>query len=176
MAPEVPGSTLLPEIMDIGRPATRVPISVAQVSAADAASAPAPIANHVGEAAIRDPNAAPAYTPPFANTCPQSRSAPFSTIRPTRSVFLRSPSFESKLAEMNIERRSAPQLQPAAIEIVPTTEAAIAPLVESILTRCAASPVTTESEAPISAWVSVSVSCNDSVFEFQDAATSRSPA
>src|SRR6202040_763697 len=68
MPPEVPGSTLLPEIIDIGRPATRVPISVAHVSAADAASAPAPIASHTGDAATRDPRAAPAYTPPLANT------------------------------------------------------------------------------------------------------------
>src|SRR5258706_8185444 len=135
MPPEVPASTLLPEIMDIGQAATRVPISVAHVSAADAARAPAPIANHTCDGDIRDPSAAPANTPPLANTWPQSRSAPFSTIRRTRSAFLRSPSFESKLAEMNIERRSAPQLHPAAIEIVPTTVAAIAPLVESILIR-----------------------------------------
>jgi hypothetical protein len=63
---------------------------------------------------------------------------------------------------MNIERRSAPQLHPAAIEIVPTTVAAIAPLVESDFIRWAASAATAESAAPITARVSVSVSCNDS--------------
>src|SRR5439155_4328284 len=50
--PEVPGGTIFPEIMDLGSPA-RIPSSVAQVSEADAASAPAPIAGQREEGQSR---------------------------------------------------------------------------------------------------------------------------
>ena len=40
--PEVPGGTFLPDVIEIGSPPNSVPISVAQVSAVDAANAPIP--------------------------------------------------------------------------------------------------------------------------------------
>jgi hypothetical protein len=47
--PEVPGGTRLQDTIDIGPPPAKVPTSVAQVSAHDAARAPPPMANQIGE-------------------------------------------------------------------------------------------------------------------------------
>jgi hypothetical protein len=58
--PEVPGGTLLPEMIDLGLPFMSVPISVAHVSAADAARAPAPTAYQIGDGWSTDPSAAAA--------------------------------------------------------------------------------------------------------------------
>jgi hypothetical protein len=62
--------------------------------------------------------------------------------------------------------RSAPQLQPAAIEIVPTATLAIAPLVESARVLRAVSARIRESAAPISARARMSVSCDNLVRGF----------
>jgi len=62
----VPAGTRFPEIIETGSAAASVPTSVAQVSAADAASAPAAIAYQAGDGSNRCPSAAAAYTPPLA--------------------------------------------------------------------------------------------------------------
>src|SRR4051812_24642836 len=146
--PEVPGGTRFPERIDTGSRATSVPTSVAQVSAVDAAIAPAPSASQSGEGVASCPRAATANTPPFANTCPASRSPPFSTTESTRAAFLLSPTFDSTLAETNSESSNAPQLHPAAMQIVPTRRPAMAPLLESVRVRRAANTTSSESAPP----------------------------
>src|SRR5438270_10478476 len=66
--PEVPAGTRFPDTIDTASVPTRVPISVAQVSAAHAARPPAASAYQIDEGARIKPNAAPANTPPFAST------------------------------------------------------------------------------------------------------------
>src|SRR4051812_32920710 len=80
--PDVPTGTGLSERMDTGAARDSVPISVARVSAADAARAPAPTAYQAGELHARCATAARTNSPPLATTCQASRSSPFSTIGP----------------------------------------------------------------------------------------------
>jgi hypothetical protein len=148
MPPDVPGGTLLAEIIETGSPPASVPTSVDQVSAADAASAPKPTAYQCGDGKRRYPSAARAYTPPFARTCRASRSPAFCTTGPTSSAFFRSPSFERALAATKCESRRTPQLQPAATASVPKTAAVTAPLVESVPVRRARNATETARRPP----------------------------
>jgi hypothetical protein len=72
MPPEVPVGTRCPEVIEIGLALESVPTSVAQVSAADAASAPIPTACQAAEGNARNASAASRNTPPLANTWPAS--------------------------------------------------------------------------------------------------------
>ena len=133
--PEVPAGTGSPETIERGLRPASVPISVAQVSAAEFASAPIATAYHECVRVSMYVIAASAYTPPFARTCLASRRSPFSTTAPMRCAFLFSPNLERALAEMKCATRSRPQLHPAASAIAPTIVPASAPLVESAPTR-----------------------------------------
>jgi hypothetical protein len=133
--PEVPAGTGWPETIERGLRPASVPISVAQVSAADAASAPIPTAYHARVCESMYAIAASAYTPPLARTCLASRRSPFSTTAPISRAFLFSPNFESALAVMKCATRRNPQLHPAASAIAPTNVPANAPLVERARTR-----------------------------------------
>jgi hypothetical protein len=71
--------------MSLGEWSASVPISVAHVSAAEAAIAPAANGNQTGDGLISEPIAAAVNTPPFATTCQASRSPHFSTVAPIRT-------------------------------------------------------------------------------------------
>jgi len=71
--------------------------------------------------------------------------------RASRAAFCREPAFDSALAATNIERRSTPQLQPAATASVPTITAAMAPLVESACPRRETKTTPTAITAPVTA-------------------------
>lgn len=74
MPPEVPGATFAPLVMSRGGVALRPPISVDQVSAAAAATAPANATTNAGWSPAS--NAHPAATPPLAKTCAGRRRPP----------------------------------------------------------------------------------------------------
>jgi hypothetical protein len=65
------------------------------VSAADAASEPAPSAIHRMSGRIVATSAATANVAPFANTCVASRAPPFATIDATRRSFAALPACDS---------------------------------------------------------------------------------
>ena len=71
--------------MDRGTPGTSVPTSVAQLSAAAAASDPTASAATAGEGTTSHPTHAMANTPPLASTWRQSRRPPFATTSPVRA-------------------------------------------------------------------------------------------
>ncbi len=114
-----------------GGAAARVPTSVPHVSAVAAASPPAPRASHAGEGRRSHSRAAIPKTPPFARTCTASRSFPLAITLAVRCCFVSSP-IRDRTAELTKNAtRSVPQLQPAAIVIVPRATAAMAPPVPS---------------------------------------------
>ena len=147
--PEVPAGTRLPETMDRGTPPKSVPSSVAQVSAADAASAPIPTASQIGDWDTRLANAAAVKSPPFATTCHTSRSPVFATIPWAISSLRRAPSFESAMPEAKNAISRIPQLHPAALATVPDTTAPAAPLRDNALPRTALDATPAERSAPI---------------------------
>src|SRR5207237_3600671 len=122
--PDVPRVTRRPEVRRRGGMGESAPISVAHVSAAAAAIAPA--------AADHAPNsAATAATPPLASTCRAVRRGP-----------RRSASWERTLPERKnaASSASAPQPRPHVVP-APTAQAATSPPRVSHLTRRAARPV-----------------------------------
>ena len=125
--PEVPAGTRFPDTIDRASPPTRVPTSVAHVSAADAASAPMPIASQIADGDTRLATAATVNSPPFAATCHKSRSSVFATIALEISSFRCAPAFESAVPETKNAARRAAQLHPAVTAMVPETTAAAAP-------------------------------------------------
>ena len=174
--PEVPAGTLRPETIETGLWPVSVPISVAQVSAADAASAPIPTAYHVGVCDSMYAIAASAYTLPLARTCLASRRSPFSTTGPISFAFLLSPRFERALAEMKCATRRIPQLQPAARAIAPTTVPATAPLVERARIRRAPNATMPAPISPAITRATSSVSCDYLVPEANPGMCERSTA
>ncbi len=159
--PDVPAGTRFPEMMERGSPPTSVPTSVDQVSAAEAANAPTPIADQIASGQIRLPRAATVNTPPFARTCNASRLPLFATIESTRRAFRSEPSLESAVAVRKKATSRIPQLHPAATAMVPEMVLAIAPLCDRDRTRCAEMETTAETAAPISARKSDSDSTDD---------------
>src|SRR5207248_3209973 len=87
MPPEVPTGTRRQVRIERGVPPYSVPISVAHVSAADAASEPAPRAIQRTSGRIVATTAATANIAPFANTCVASRAPPLATIDAVRRSF-----------------------------------------------------------------------------------------
>jgi hypothetical protein len=161
--PEVPRGILFAETIETGWPPARVPTSVAQVSAADAANAPTPVAYQIGDGTTRCPSADIAKTPPLARTCRAFRSLPCWSNGRTSSAFLLSPNFESALAVTKNESSSTPQLQPVVIASVATIVAATAPLVDSVRVRRATMLMKIARTPPAMACVRISLSCDDLV-------------
>src|SRR5581483_253631 len=120
--PDIPAVTGRQVIIDRGSALALVPISVAQVSDVDAASAPAPTACQMVVGQSTNAPAATANHPPFASTCMASRSPPFSAM-PLASPPRRERSVE--LRKNAIKR--APQSHPAATDRVPRMIAHMAP-------------------------------------------------
>ena len=94
--PEEPAGTRRHDMIRRGSPPSHVPISVDQLSAAAAESAPAPAtaAHAAGRPSPRVTmlaSAAKANTPPLASTCQASRAPPFSTIAPVRASLAAAP-------------------------------------------------------------------------------------
>ena len=71
---------------DRGVPPATVPISVAHVSPAAAASAPSAATSHNGFEVMKPVSAATVKTPPFARTWNASRASVFSTMLPIRAL------------------------------------------------------------------------------------------
>jgi hypothetical protein len=149
--PEVPAARRLPETIETGSPAARVPISVAHVSAADAASAPIPKAYHAGAGETEWANAASTKRPPLASTCQASLSSFFSSIGVRRRAFLRPPIFDNVVAATKCATSSAPQLHPAITATVPARVAAAAPLADSARALRPASATIPAANTPIAA-------------------------
>jgi hypothetical protein len=146
--PDVPVGTGRPVMIDRGGRRARVPTSVAQVSEVAAASAPAPKALHALEGQSNHASAASAKRPPFARTWRASRSPPFATIAAVRSSLVFSRWRERALEAAKNRMRSAPQLHPAAIPIVPRAAADTAPLGESARARRAANAMAAARSSP----------------------------
>src|ERR671938_89793 len=85
--PDVPAGTACQLVMRRGGAAARVPISVPQVSAAEAASAPAPSTDQPLQGATTEDTAARANIPPLARTWAASRAPPLATTLEVRRSF-----------------------------------------------------------------------------------------
>jgi hypothetical protein len=95
--PLVPGATRRQFHAERGVPPTQVPISVAKVSAAEAASAPAATARQIGLGWMRAPAAAIENTEPLTRTWPASRGPPLATTEEVRRAFRSAPKRETRL-------------------------------------------------------------------------------
>src|SRR3989475_467292 len=116
--PDVPRGTCRPLVMSRGAKGEKAPISVAQVSAAAAASAPAAIGHALNSAAT-------AATPPFASTC-----------RAVRRGARRSASCVRRLPERKKTRSNTrPRHETPHVTAPPTASAATTPSGVSHLTR-----------------------------------------
>jgi hypothetical protein len=136
--------------MDRGVCPTHVPISVAKVTAADAARLAAAadlIAEMVSWWKIQV-TARTVNGRPFDITWNASRGPPFSIIPAVRSSLRLRPKRESRDDDTKYAMSNAPQLQPAPTAAVPTKAAAIAPLVESEPARFAANAIANAATAP----------------------------
>jgi hypothetical protein len=148
-------------MMKRGVPPATVPTSVAQVSAAQAASAPIPTTDQSGIGDRRCAAAAALNTPPFANTCNASRSPDFSLIACALPAFRRALHHDNALAGRKNASSRNPHLHPAATVIAPTNVAATAPLGDKARRFLAPSATAPAKMAPAKALKSVSDSTVD---------------
>src|SRR5687767_3056733 len=129
--PEVPGGTRRRDTIERGSPPRRVPTSVAQVSAVDAASAPMATVGHTADGEAMNATAAAAKSPPFASTCHASLAPLLATIESTSRALRFAPIRDNALLEKKNARRRIAQLQPAHNARVPTSTAAMDPSADS---------------------------------------------
>ena len=162
--PDVPGATGRQVRIERGGRDARLPISVAQVSAAEAASAPSAAAVSVRSAAEPGASAAPASAAsgeqPAVRQRPGTRRArrPWPRRPPVRCAFSAPRSRESAIDATKYAISSAPHSQPAATAATPTTTAAVAPPKLSACARRAASATVPATSSPASAR-SITPSC-----------------
>lgn len=145
--PDWPVATNLAVTIERGRDDASVPISVAHVSAVEAAIAPAPAESHRVDESKKLAAASAAKTPPFARTCHASRSPPFAAMSPVSRPFSSLRYRESIVAEMKKQIRRPAQSQPAAEHTRPSTIAAYDPF-EDKDRRCRAKPAMSAASTP----------------------------
>ena len=154
--PEVPAGTSRRVVIDRGSRRDIAPISVAHVSAFDAAIEPAPRTVQAVDGYTRLATAIAANGPPFAITCQASRAELFSTTSSISALALLPPTCDKRDEATKNARRVTAHIHPAAAAAVATNTAATAPLVESACRDLATAATTMDTASPAIDLVTIS--------------------